>query len=87
MAERSRAPRRLHRIRFWDKPELREPIATRHPQFLPTWDRYRYLHQRADTGRPERLAELQRALELSLDAGQIAWLANGGDETAPVAAG
>ena len=47
----------------------------------------RNVHAIVGTRRPERLAELQGALELSLDAGQIAWLANGGDETTPVAAG
>ncbi len=46
----------------------------------------RNLHAIVGTRRPERLAELQGALGLSLSAEQIAWLADGGDETAPAAA-
>ena len=46
----------------------------------------RNLHAIVGTRRPERLAELQGALDLSLSAEQIAWLADGGDETAPAAA-
>ena len=40
-----------HEYRLWDEPALRELIAARHTWFLPTWDRYRHLHQRADVGR------------------------------------
>ena len=36
---------------LWDEEALRELITTRHAWFLPTWERYRYLHQRADAGR------------------------------------
>lgn len=46
----------------------------------------RNVHAIVGTHRPERLAELQGALELSLSAGQIAWLANGGAETIPMTA-
>ena len=44
------------------------------------------LHAIVGTHRPERLAELQSALGLSLGVEQIAWLADGGQEAAPVAA-
>ena len=40
-----------HEYRLWDEPALRGLIAARHAWFLPTWDGYRYLHQRADAGR------------------------------------
>ena len=40
-----------YEYRLWDEAALRELIATRQPWFLPTWERYRYLHQRADAGR------------------------------------
>ncbi len=46
----------------------------------------RGVHAIVGTRRPERLAELQGALELSLSAGQIDWLANGDGGTAPAAA-
>ena len=37
--------------RLWDELELRALIRDRYAWFLPTWDRYRHLHQRADAGR------------------------------------
>ena len=46
----------------------------------------RNLHAIVGTHRPERLADLQGALELPLGQRQIAWLANGGGKTVPVAA-
>ena len=46
----------------------------------------RNVHAIAGTRRPERLAELLGALELALSPEQIAWLTDGGGETAPVAA-
>ena len=44
------------------------------------------VHAIVGTRRAERLAELQGALELSLSAEQVSWLADGGADTAPVAA-
>ena len=46
----------------------------------------RNVHAIVGTRRPQRLSELLGALEVSLSDEQIAWLANGPEETAPVAA-
>lgn len=54
LAALQRTWRRLnphYEYRLWDGPALRALIAARHAWFLPTWDRYRHLHQRADAGR------------------------------------
>ena len=45
----------------------------------------RTVHAIVGTQRPERLAELQGALELALDAGQLAWLTDGTEEASAIA--
>ena len=45
----------------------------------------RTVHAIVGTQRPERLAELQGALELALDRGQLAWLTDGPAEASVIA--
>lgn len=40
-----------YEYRLWDEAALRDLIGVRHGWFLPTFDRYPHLHQRADAGR------------------------------------